>query len=210
MSVSCSLAAMIRVIYLQNALNSEIHGHDVHRIKKRTRMWNIFWDPCVYNQPAFSSSKSKSRVFLIDLKKDVTGPAGTSSRELMVIPSIWEIKGKNKWKKHIKRRPRFILCGQACPRLALHFYCKQNIYFLPTRQKNVKQVRSTSDKRKFFFKELTCYRVESCFEQLWSSAFVWLIWKYLKLQHEYLTAALTSEEVCNIYVSIYSCLQCKI
>ena len=38
--------------------------------------------------PSLSSEKSKSRVFLIDLKKLLTGSAGTSSKELTVIPSI--------------------------------------------------------------------------------------------------------------------------
>lgn len=42
----------------------------------------------LYNQPSFSSSKSKSKVSLMDLKNVVTGPLGTSSKDPTVIPSI--------------------------------------------------------------------------------------------------------------------------
>lgn len=31
------------------------------------------------------------------------------------------------------------------------------------------------------FEKLTSYRVNSCFEQLWSSPLLWLIWKHLNL-----------------------------
>lgn len=57
----------------------------------------IIFTQHLVNQPSSSSSKSKSRVFLIELKKLLTAPVGTSSREPMVIPSIWKkwIKDRN-------------------------------------------------------------------------------------------------------------------
>uniref|UniRef100_A0A0A9GES6 Uncharacterized protein n=1 Tax=Arundo donax TaxID=35708 RepID=A0A0A9GES6_ARUDO len=44
-----------------------------------------------FHRSSLSSEKSKSKVFLIDLKKLLTGPVGTSSRELTVTPSIVSI-----------------------------------------------------------------------------------------------------------------------
>ena len=40
------------------------------------------------NKPSLSSVKSKSKAFLIDLKKLVTAPPGTSSREPMLTSLI--------------------------------------------------------------------------------------------------------------------------
>lgn len=61
------------------------------RWKKVQKLSSYFkhWRTYFHDQPSFSSSKSKSSVFLIDLKNEVTAPAGTSSKEPMVIPSIW-------------------------------------------------------------------------------------------------------------------------
>lgn len=44
----------------------------------------------MYNKlPSLSSSKSKSKVFLTDLKNEETGSLGTSSSDPTVMPSIW-------------------------------------------------------------------------------------------------------------------------
>jgi hypothetical protein len=50
------------------------------------------------NSPSTSSAKSKSRVSLIDLKKVLTGPVDTSSRELIVAVSIYK-----RWKKKTEK-----------------------------------------------------------------------------------------------------------
>lgn len=60
------------------------------KIMRRTATWNHkIAHSNTRNLPSFSSSKSKSSVSLIDLKKVVTAPLGTSSREPIEMPSIW-------------------------------------------------------------------------------------------------------------------------
>ena len=62
-------------------------GEEINILEGPKTLHYLFGRKQPSSSSSSSSAKSKSNVFLMDLKKVVTGPPGISSKEPMVIPS---------------------------------------------------------------------------------------------------------------------------